>query len=100
VLAMLLFALFLEMFGWFILVGLFATVCEYILCLTYLKATHESLKVIYLLLIIHPTFVLVKNEADFAISKYSTGTSPESPFPVWSRKLALSLCKSPNALQW
>jgi hypothetical protein len=43
VLAVLLFALFLELLGWFILVGLFATVCEYIFRLMYLTATHEAL---------------------------------------------------------
>jgi len=100
---MLLFALFLELLGWFILVGLFATVCEYIPCLMYLMTAHRALSVIYLLLIIHLTFMLVKNlkaGADAAISRHSTDTSPGSLFSVWSRKLSLSLYKSPNTLQW
>ena len=43
VLAMLLFALFLELLGWFILVGLFTTFCEYALCSMCLMATHGAL---------------------------------------------------------
>jgi len=55
VLAALLFALFLELLGWFTFIGLFMTACEYIPPLAYITATHEGFEVIYLLLIIRPT---------------------------------------------
>jgi len=45
---MLLFALFLELLGWFILTGLFTTFCKYTHCFLDLMATHMGRSDVYI----------------------------------------------------
>src|SRR5260221_9519457 len=81
---MLLFALFLELLGWFILTGLFTTFCKYTLCFLYLMATH-MVEVMYILLIIHPTSDSVKNlKGPTSLSIRSANASLFSRFGVGS----------------